>query len=134
MSESSDQPSIDLLSTAADQVVLVLTASLCKSRQPEYRMVMQPINIDRVDILQSLLLDTQEEIKQLRHEVDLLKSHSLVLIDDDLVKDATITRSIGSLRKVIDKLKRKVYSSIDESAQKLRNDVDISLQPIINLV
>jgi FtsZ-binding cell division protein ZapB len=55
---------------------MMLTMSLYGTWRPEYYMTLTPLNIYRVDILEALLRDAQEEIVSLKTEVARLKAYS----------------------------------------------------------
>jgi hypothetical protein len=48
---------------------MMLTISVYGTWRPEYQMILAPLNIDRVDILEALLRDAQEEIIELRRMI-----------------------------------------------------------------
>lgn len=67
--EVSDHPTVDML-LKNDVLTMRLTISVHGTWKPEYHMQFLPLSIDRVDILQALLRDAQEEIAILREEVE----------------------------------------------------------------
>jgi hypothetical protein len=77
-----NQPSVDL-HIKGGEATLVLSISLYGTWRPEYHMPMTSLATDKVDVLQALLRDAQDEIVTLTKHIESLESRD---VGDEVVE------------------------------------------------